>query len=472
MSGDASLRSLVFMTAREAGSSVCAAIESLAWQTHPGLHVLFVDDGSRDDTGALARRMLQEHFHGRHTFVRNECAWGMARNTHVHLRAVLGAGDFVLVMDAAEQVVDATLLARIGAEHAAGFDVVWTDRVADAGGASVSLDPFLSPREQPWPCAGLFSFRAELLQAVTEGYFQDEDGHWLLDGGDRVIGYPILDQTRRWRHLAVPACRRTLGPAAVEPALARAERIVLGKSPLPCVRWLFAEHAAADQAVSRLIAEARTASPSPAVDPWAHLAVATLVQRCPTLLPLMLDGAGAPLEVPVLWRWWQWLQGAVPTPRVLAIGAGALAPALHAMVAGLGGQITSVCATPEEATALQARLRAAGLAHEVQGPPLVDAAFSDVHARFPDLGTLPASARGFDLAIVGAACSPDGAGAMTLALPMLSGLLADTGFMVCVWSPAEAAALRAAHAAWSAVAPDLGYEPLAMAGDALVVRAG
>ena len=52
-------RALVFVTGRDCERSVRAALESLVWQTHPAIHVLYVDDASRDRGAEIARRLLE-----------------------------------------------------------------------------------------------------------------------------------------------------------------------------------------------------------------------------------------------------------------------------------------------------------------------------------------------------------------------------------------------------------------------------
>lgn len=516
-------RALVFMTGRDCARYVTAAIESLVWQTHPALQVLFVDDGSRDGTGDLARQCLARHFEGRHRFVRNPERWGKARNAHVHLRAALGDGDFVAILDADDQLTTTTAVAELAAEYDAGFDVVWTGFVTDTGqaGCSGPLDPFRPPRGQGWRTSHFFSFRAELLDGVPEDYFQDEGGDWLQAACDQAIAWPMLDQSRRWRHLPQQTLRYTssnpnshhnLDPQSrhySSRAQTRGAEIVLAKPALPCRRWLLAEHGAADHALATLLQRLGTAQPAAAAavpaaapkhaaapvptdagtatpaaagtaagaaatpaapaDPWTAVAAATLTARCPALLTLALD-APAAADAALLWRWWQWLQQGAAAPRVLELGTGALAPLLHALVQGLGGTVTSVRADRDEALQLHARLQAAGLDAEVHCTPLADAEFDGVRARFPDLSPLPDAAAGYDVAIVGTLASPDGARAALLALPMLAPRLHPEGFRLCLWSPDDPAPLRDAQAVWARAVPELSYAPQALGGGGLVVQ--
>lgn len=501
---NAPARALIYMTGHDCARYVAAALESLVWQTHSALQVLFIDDASCDGTGDIARELLARHFEGRHRFVRNEQRWGKARNAHVHLRAAIDEADFVAILDADDQLISTRAVADLANEYEAGFDVVWTAFVTDTGqpGCSGPLDPFRPPRGQGWRTSHFFSFRAELLRPVPEDYFQDDQGAWLQSACDQAIAWPILDQTRRWRHLPLVALRYTSlnpqshhnrGPQA-NPYSSREQslnaQIVLDKPPLPCRRWLLAEHAAADHALARgleglqsapghktpqgaVCHPARTdlATAQAATVAWQQAACAALAAHCPALLTLALDGQAPAPDVALVWRWWQWLRAGSPAPRVLEVGAGPLAPVLHALVHGLGGTLSSVCAERDQAERLHARLQAAGLDGDVHWTPLAEAEFDGVRARFPDLGRLPDSMNDFDVAIVGTTASPDGARAGLLALPMLAPRLRAERFRLCLWSPEDPAPLREAQILWERAVPELSCTTHALGGAGLVVHA-
>ncbi|CAN5716393.1 hypothetical protein BH11PSE8_BH11PSE8_30750 [soil metagenome] len=499
------VRALVFMNGRNCARYVTAALESLVRQTHPAIHILFVDDCSTDETAQVAQQFLQDYFHGRHTLVRNPANWGKGRNAHVHLRANLGQGDFVAMMDADDQLISATILADMAAQYRAGFDVVWSNYETDQGqpGHNTALDPFQSPRAQGWKTSHFFTFRSELFPAIGEDYFKDENGDWLPAANDRAIAYPVLDQTRRYHFMPVKAYRYTAtnpeshhnqDPLSVGLSSRRQMRFadtVDAKPPLPCTRWLFGEHGAADQTVNHLFQQLLTAKPAVAqqappvpVKPthaqpadvqadsgtWATAAASALHERCPGLLDLAMDGLAPLPPVGQLWSWWQWLQRGPAQPKVLEIGAGKLSAALHAMVRGLGGSITSVSGDTDRAGHLYARLRGVGIEAEVTPLPLADAEFEGTVGRFPDISLLDDSVSNFDLVVVCAeTCGLEPSDAI-LSLPMLVPRLKPEGFRVCVWSPANPRPLRDALAAWRRAAPDLNYAEHELGGLGIVVQ--
>ena len=493
------VRALIFMNGRNCARYVTAALESLVWQTHEAVHVLFVDDCSSDGTAQIARQFLQDYFQGRHTLVQNPESWGKARNAHVHLRAALQQGDFVAILDADDQLISATVLADMAAQYRAGLDVVWTNYETDQGqpGHNTALDPFRSPRVQGWRTSHFFSFRSELFASIGDEHFKDEFGEWLTAACDRAIAFPVLDQTRRYCHLPVKAYRYTAtnpeshhnqDPLAVNFSSRRQVRcaeIVDAKPPLPCTRWLFGEHGAADQAVAQLFQQLMSANramqsatrsaPQPAdaaieAGPWWSVAASAMAERCPGLLGLATDGDVPPPPVSQLWAWWSWLQRGPAQPRVLEIGAGTLAPALHALVHGLGGSIASVSADAGRVAKLQARLAGVGIEADATHLPLTNAEFEGVVGEFPDLTLLADDASGFDLVVVCAeSCGRTPADA-SLSLPMLVPRLKTDGFRVCVWSPGDPRPLRDAAAAWRRAAPDLAYSEHEFQGHALVVQ--
>ncbi|GAP38210.1 glycosyltransferase family 2 protein [Piscinibacter sakaiensis] len=497
-------RALVFMNGRNCARYVGAALESLAWQTHPGLHVLYVDDASDDGSEALAREALAQFFHGRHTLVRNPQPLGKAHNAHVHLRANRAHGEFVAVLDADDQLLSATIVAELAAEYAAGWDVVWTNYETDAGqpGHCGPLDPFLPPRQQGWKTSHFFSFRTELLDGIDAGYFQDETGRWLGAACDRALALPVLDQTRRYRHLPVRAYRYTVSnpashhnrdPQSVNFSSREQQRcaeVVDAKPPLPCRRWLFGPQAAGDAALAALqqrlllalagraappVATATAAvstppAPAAAEETWSRVAAAELHARCPGLLALALDGQAPPPPVALLWTWWQWLQRGPAAPRVLQIGAGPLSAAWTALVQGLGGRCTVVSGDAERAMALYARLDSAGLAGDVRHAPAVAAEFEGHAGQFPNLALLPEALGELDAVIVAAGEGGELSADAVLALPMVAPRLGPR-FRLNLWAPDEPRTLQQALALWRRAAPELAYVERALGGRALVVHA-
>ncbi len=475
-------RALVYMSGRNCERYVPAAIDSLMWQTHPAVHVLFVDDASTDATADLAQAALDAHFPGRHTMVRNLESWGKARNAHVHLRAVLSKGDFVAIVDADDQLARADALALLATEYESGHDVVWTRYETDAGavGKTGPLDPFNAPRIQGWKTSHLFSFRAPLFESVPESYLRDDQGEWFRAACDFAIAYPVLDQTRRYKHLPLVAYRYTASnPASHHNSDPQAQglnstrqmaaaRQVLAKPPLPCRRWVFGEHPAADEAFASMLTRLQSqpaelavvAAPDTArspADPWLQAAAAALTRQCPALLELAMDGQGESPDLCTAWRWWRWLQAGTQPLRVLELGAGELAAPLQAMVHVLGGRMLSVTGERERAVALYARLAQAGVDAEVVHLEDADVGFDTLTAQLPDLSALPDDADGFNVLLVSSDVARLRGQAAALCLPLAASQLDRAGFRVVLWAPDDMAVRQRARDLWGQLVPDLSF---------------
>ncbi len=78
MASSQPLSVLMFMTGRNCAPYVREAIASVARQTHPNVHVLFIDDCSDDDTADAAQAALSELLPGRFELVRNPERLGKA----------------------------------------------------------------------------------------------------------------------------------------------------------------------------------------------------------------------------------------------------------------------------------------------------------------------------------------------------------------------------------------------------------
>lgn len=191
------------MTGHNCQSYVERAIQSVASQSHQLLSLLFVDDCSTDATPGIATRALQKTLPGRHVYVRNEQRKGKAFSASRHLRQHAPHFDIVAVIDADDQLIDASALTQIAKRYTEGHDVVWSNYVTDTGrpGHNAALSTDISPRAQKWLTSHLFTFRGSLFAQIPEHYFQHLNGKWLEAACDAAIAYPVLDQTRRYCHL-------------------------------------------------------------------------------------------------------------------------------------------------------------------------------------------------------------------------------------------------------------------------------
>jgi hypothetical protein len=502
------VQALLFMTARDCEMYVAASLQSLARQTHDAIHVLFVDDASTDDTGDIARALLADLFPGRHTFVRNASRHGKARNAWVHLRPRVADADFVAVLDADDQLIDAEILAQMAARYRAGRDVVWTNYLTDKGtvGTNGPLDPQRSPRQQGWRTSHFFSFRAALLANVPQHYFTDTRGEWFDAACDIALALPVLDQTRRYEYLPVQAYRyTTVNPYSHHNLDAGAQgyssrnqtrcaQEVYAKPPLQSPAAAPAPAAAAPATARAEVAASRPAAPAPAqaasavyvavapapvasrasgggavVDGWHAIAAPALASDAPALVDAAAAAGPQALTPMQVWALRRAATGLGRAPRILHVGHDRSAPQLAALAASLGGRLTCLTGPASQAARTRARLAAAGLSGGVglQPAALQNLSFGDCSGDFPEVRML-AEDDPFDLVVVDARQPGARAEDALVSLPAVAGIVSPRGFSFCLLAPDAGTQSRAVEA-WEQACGDLLFCPDAVGESGLLV---
>lgn len=445
-------KALIFMTARNCEMYAAASLASLARQTHDDLHVLYVDDCSDDATGQIAERLLSALFPGKHTFVRNPVRFGKARNTWEHLRPKVDGAEFIAVLDGDDQLIEPEILKLMAKYYAAGKDVVWTNYVTDSGmiGGNAALDPEKSPRGQGWKSSHFFSFRAALLKNVTEDYFRDSKGEWLMAACDIALAFPVLDQTRRYQFIPANAYRYTalnpyshhnLDSGAVgfnSTMQQHCANEVLRKQPLPLLRPLNGP------ASSSTVAPHTTAKR----DVWMEKAADLLVVSCPTVLnahSVLADNELSPMEV---WALYQSITR-MREGHVLHVGVPGSALYLAAIVACLPDvRLSCLTASEAEKADLEAKLAASRLAEctSIFGSEMTTIPIDEGSGFFVSTKPLDSEAR-FSTAIVDARGYNQEAKFLMSALPALAGLLDPKGFRLFLLA-GDQASLRSVASHW------------------------
>jgi hypothetical protein len=492
--GDAPVRALVFMSGRDCATYLRDAITSVATQTHPDVHLLYVDDASTDGSAELAQEALAELLPGRHTFRRNAERIGKAGSAGTHLRELAPDATFVAVVDADDALARDDALALLAERYATGFDVVWTGFVTDDGrvGQTRGLNAFASPRAQGWVTSHLFSFRAELWARVPDSYLQDEQGVWVPYACDVAMAMPVLDQTRRYAYLPVQAYRYTAtNPAShhnQDPARAaafssraqgaRAEELI-ARPALPCDRFPGDVPAVLHTVVGDRLAAHETAilatqgSLVPALTRLDRMPYTIEARRRLTEVEGVpaewLDAVGGwSLDVELLDRIAETLSG-YDAPHVLEMGSGAGTKVLAKLVANRGGKLSTVEHDETWHVRTNADLAAAGLRGTalVHLCPLIPMETFGVEGRFYDLQRLR-DPEPFDVVIV------DGPPTVTNRLARLPALPAVVRrlkpdfhvFLDDYERPDEQEIVQM----WREAAPDLVYDTWTFAKQVAVIR--
>ncbi|HEY0187048.1 MAG TPA: glycosyltransferase [Cellulomonas sp.] len=490
-----SVRALVFMSGRDCAAYLRAAIASVAAQTHPDVHLLYVDDASQDGSADLARAALAELLPGRHSFRQNPEPLGKAASAGTHLRELAPDATFVAVVDADDALASDDVLAVLAERYRTGFDVVWTNYVTDDGrpGRCHALNAFTSPRGQGWASSHLFSFRAELWAGVPDAYLQDQDGVWVRQACDVAMALPLLDQTRRYLYLPIVGYRYTASnPAShhnqdATPATPLSSRAQLDRAteltarpPLPCHRF----PGDVPEVLHEVIAERLGAHESAIVSTQAALRPAlTRLDRMPYTVearrrlvevegvpPEWLDAVGGwSLDVELLDRIAETLSG-YAAPHVLEMGSGAGTRVLARLVANRGGRLATVEHDETWHARTSGDLAAAGLRDTalVHLCPLIPMETFGVQGRFYDLQRLRDPAP-FDVVIVDGPPTVTNRLARLPALPAVVRRLSPAGFHVFL-DDYERPDEKEIVAMWRDAAPDLVYDTWTFAKEVAVIR--
>jgi glycosyltransferase involved in cell wall biosynthesis len=182
-------------------SRLIASLESQRWTNW---RALFVDDASTDDTTQTLRSLLDAHgLLNKFQIIENRERRFRARNLYDAIKNHKPCEDVMVIVDGDDYLAVDDALDRLAREYDEGWEVVWSNWRGSDGcrGTSGHLNPFVSPRRQPFFSSHLFSFRRRLFDAVTESDLMDDDGQWFTAGSDVAIAWPLLDQTIKRKHI-------------------------------------------------------------------------------------------------------------------------------------------------------------------------------------------------------------------------------------------------------------------------------
>ncbi|MFV0243845.1 MAG: glycosyltransferase family 2 protein [Qingshengfaniella sp.] len=432
---------LIFMTARNCEMYAAEALRSVSRQTMDDLFILYIDDASEDQTGDIARRYLQDLFPGRHEYIRNPSHYGKSRNTWEHLCPRAHRAEFIAVLDADDQLADASVLRAMAQCYADGKDAVWTNYFTDTGkqGSNAALDPRLSPREQRWVSSHFFSFRASLLPNVPESYFKDSTGAWFMGACDVALAIPILDQTRNYLFIPSLSYRYTsANPLSLHNSTPRVNELtsqvqlknakeIREKPPLPLVPKARNKRPAAPVSSQTHQSVGMTAT-------WDIKAADLLVARFPALLTAQSMASGTGLSP--LQAWSLAAQIEQQEGDILYLGSPDTALALAAMVSALPGRRMTCLVDPTQGPDdLRARLALVGLAQQVE---IMQGRVSTVSMGDKQYASLSCSelqdGAAFSVVVIDPRAEVDEEGLSVTTLPAISEHLAADGFRYCVLS--------------------------------------
>lgn len=176
-----------------AGAYIEECLDSLTAQKYSDWTAFLADDASDDDGPRKVEPYLKDE---RFRLLRREKRRHLMGNLHAALqKAKPAATDVVTILDGDDALLPGAL-ERIMAEHAKGYDVVYTDMHVSNGGPSIGrpLSAGIPVRQQSWCLSHLRSFKGYLLEGLGPEHFQDDEGRFLRAAGDLSLYFPIIER--------------------------------------------------------------------------------------------------------------------------------------------------------------------------------------------------------------------------------------------------------------------------------------
>lgn len=201
---DSDVRFLILIPAYNVAPYLERLVKSIASQTYPHWRAKFVDDCSTDGTPAKLQQLWQsEGIAERFALIENRDRKYKACNIYSALNDDGNDDEIVLMVDGDDALATDGALQRLAEEYESGWEVVWSNWQGTDGsrGTSYYLNPFISPRRQPFVTSHLFSFKKSLFNAIEPEDLQDDSGNWLRAACDVALAWPILDQTIKRKHI-------------------------------------------------------------------------------------------------------------------------------------------------------------------------------------------------------------------------------------------------------------------------------
>lgn len=475
---------LVFMCGKNCEKYVSSALESVIFQTHNDTSILFIDDNSDDKTGEIAKNILNNHFNGKHFFIKNTVNFGKARNASIHLRQFISDFDFIAIVDADDQLTKSTALEEICNQYESGYDVVWTDYMTDTGfiGGNSELNNLISARGQGWKTSHLFTFRSILLENISESYFQDEFGEWITSACDFAIAYPILDQTRRWKY--IPSvfyryttknpnshhnkCKNSHGLSSLSQI--KSANKILGKQPLPCKRWLTGESGALNDTLNKNYNESiiKTNNILKILGTqiaWDIAMAIKISNRFEKIINLHAN-YGCQLDTNSMQHISELFNKLGRNCKVMTIGASKISSEISCIAEITGTQIVHAFHERNIASGASEKLSFLDIKHDTFFVESISVGFEKIDATYPDIRSIDDF---FDLIIIGDDFLRNGINSIAMSLPFLIEKFKDGRAFFVFWGPSYKNKFQELINFWKGIAPDFIFEANYMNGNAIFV---
>ena len=181
-----------FITAcRNAERNVDDLLASVREQDNENWRHTIIDDCSND--GTLDRLSFLTKGDDRFRIVKNVERKYALRNI-IDAGRELGNDDVIATLDGDDSLCNRRTVTLLLEEYQKGADVVWTAHRWDTNGMNISghMPDRVDPYAWPWVTSHLRTFRASLLNHVSDRNFLNHRGEWFKRGYDQALMLPVL----------------------------------------------------------------------------------------------------------------------------------------------------------------------------------------------------------------------------------------------------------------------------------------
>jgi len=173
---------------------------SVFGQTYKNWELLVIDDVSTDSTGQKVLDLAKSCGVSEKVSVkRREEKYGEVRNT-VEECTQWDSDVVVVRLDAGDFLTDLGCFEYLNVLYEK-YDpaVLWTNQRWEFTDYSVCgpIDPSVSLYEQPWKSSHLKTFRVKDFKNINLKNYKDDEGNWLMIGGDQTTFLPMMERARR-----------------------------------------------------------------------------------------------------------------------------------------------------------------------------------------------------------------------------------------------------------------------------------
>ena len=177
-------------------------IESVQTQDYDNWHMYIIDDSSTDNSYDLAAQYESTHI----TVIKNDTNMGAVYNQISTIRANCEPSDIVMLIDGDDALVNDNQIFQFYNNLYDGttdfsYGSCWSvvdniPLISQPYPDSVKLDRQYRQHLFNWnmPYTHIRTFRAELLDKVSDDNFKDEYGKWYKAGGDGSVFYSLIEQ--------------------------------------------------------------------------------------------------------------------------------------------------------------------------------------------------------------------------------------------------------------------------------------